>query len=57
MLKIVLEHQEYWKLRDQLRGTHCNLAADGDGWDRVVTVAAGMVRFCIYVKLANRISL
>lgn len=38
--KIVLEHQEHWKPRDQVRGSHDNLGGSGDGWDRAVTVVA-----------------
>lgn len=38
MFKIVLEHQEYWKPRDQVRGSHNNLGGSGDGWDRAVIV-------------------
>lgn len=41
MLKIVLEHQAYWKLRDQLRCSYRNPEGADDGWDRAVTVVVG----------------
>ena len=41
MLKTVLEHREYWKPRDQLRCSWCNLGGVDDAWDGVVRVVLG----------------